>query len=53
MSGVWVLLGLGMLAVIARTIGWRAGRTERSGRGFVSRRWVAEQRLSQAQTPQP
>jgi hypothetical protein len=46
---VWVLLGLGVLAMIVRTAGWSHGRADRSNLGFVSARWLAEQRLSQSQ----
>lgn len=49
MSGVWVLLGLGVLAMIVKTAGWSHGRADRSNLGFVSARWLAEQRLSQSQ----
>jgi hypothetical protein len=48
MSGVWVLLGLGMLMVVRR-VGWSYGRADRPHLGFVSERWLAEQRLSQSQ----
>lgn len=50
MSGVWVLLGLAVLAmIIVRTAGWSKVRADRSNLGFVSARWLAEQRLSQSQ----
>jgi len=49
MSGVWVLLGLAVLAMIVTTAGWFQGRADRSNLGFVSARWLAEQRLSQSQ----
>jgi len=49
MSSVWILLGLGVLATIVRSAGWSYGRAERANLGFVSARWLAEQRLSQAQ----
>lgn len=43
MSGGWVLLGLAVLGVIAKTIGWFYARGQRPDLGFVSRRWLAEQ----------
>jgi hypothetical protein len=46
---MWILLGLGVLAMIVRSAGWSYGRADRSNLGFVSQRWLAEQRLSQAQ----
>jgi hypothetical protein len=49
MSGVWVLLGLAVLAMIVRTAGWSHERGNRSNLGFVSERWLAEQRLSESQ----
>lgn len=45
MSGGWILLGLAMFGVIARAIGWFYARARRSDLGFVSRRWLAEQRF--------
>jgi hypothetical protein len=44
MSGVWILAGLAVFGVIAKTIGWSDARAHRSALGFVSRRWLAEQR---------
>jgi hypothetical protein len=49
MIGVWVLLGLAVLAMIVRTVGWSQRRADRSNLGYVSARWLAEQRLSQSQ----
>jgi hypothetical protein len=49
MSGVWVLLGLAVVAMIGRTLGWSYRRGNRANLGFVSERWLAEQRLSQSQ----
>jgi hypothetical protein len=49
MSGVWILLGLAVLAMIVGTAGWVHGRADRSNLGFVSARWLSEQRLSQSQ----
>jgi len=49
MSGVWVLLGLAVLAMIVRSAGWSQSRADRLSLGFVSARWLAEQRLSQSQ----
>jgi hypothetical protein len=49
MSGVWVLLGLAVLAMIVRNVGWSYWRGNRANLGFVSARWLAEQRLSQSQ----
>jgi len=43
MTGGWILLGLVVFGVIAKTIGWFYARAERSDLGFVSRRWLAEQ----------
>jgi hypothetical protein len=43
MSGVWILLGLAVLGVIATTIGRSDACARRSDLGFVSRRWLAEQ----------
>jgi hypothetical protein len=49
MSGIGALLGLAVLAIIVRTAGWSHGRGDRLNLGFVSERWLAEQRLSQSQ----
>jgi predicted secreted protein len=49
MSGVWILLGLAVLAMIVRTAVWAHDRADRSNLGFVSAGWLAEQRLSQSQ----
>ena len=39
----WILLGLTVFGVIAKTIEWSSARGPRSDLGFVSRRWLAEQ----------
>jgi hypothetical protein len=51
MTGVWIVLAVVVVAVIARTIGWSRGDTARSDLGSVSHQWVAEHRLSQPQEP--
>jgi len=44
MTGLWILLGIAVFAVIAKTIvGWSDAWTPRSDLGFVSRRWLVEQ----------
>ena len=43
MTGGWILLGLAVFGVIAKTIGWFDARARQSDLGFVSRRWLAEQ----------
>ena len=46
MSGAWILLGLAVFGVMAKTIGWLEARAQRSDLGFVSRRWLAEQHFN-------
>jgi hypothetical protein len=53
MNGTWVLLGLGVLGVVAATIGWLQGRSQQADMGSVSHQWIAEHRLSQTQDSQP
>jgi hypothetical protein len=43
MTNEWILLGLVVFGVIAKTIGWFYARAQRSDLGSVSRRWIAEQ----------
>jgi hypothetical protein len=51
MNVLWIIVGLGVLAAIARTIAWSHERRE-ADLGFVSHHWVAEHRMAQAQDPQ-
>jgi hypothetical protein len=43
MTDEWILLGLVVFGVIAKTIGWFYARAQRSDLGSVSRHWLAEQ----------
>jgi hypothetical protein len=52
MNGVWILMGLGVLAVVAVAFGWLQGRTQQADLGAVSHQWIAEHRLSQTQDSQ-
>ena len=51
MTGVLIVLAVGVVAVLVRTIGWSHGDTSRSDLGSVSHQWVAEHRLSHPQEP--
>jgi hypothetical protein len=52
MNGVWILMGLGVLAVVAAVFGWLQGRAQPADLGVVSHQWIAEHRLSQTQDSQ-
>jgi len=47
MTMVWIVLGIGLLVALARTIAWRHERGRPADLGFVSHQWVAEHRLAQ------
>jgi len=47
MNALWIVVGLGLIGAIARTIGRSRRRRRRPDLGFVSHQWVAEHRLSQ------
>ena len=49
MTVVWIVLGIGLVAVLAKKIVWRQKRWEQLDMGFVSAQWVAEHRLAQTQ----
>ena len=50
MTLVGVIVGIGIIGIVARWVTWRA---ERAGPdlGFVSQRWIAEHRSSQMSGP--
>jgi hypothetical protein len=45
MNGLWILLGVAVFWVVAKTIGWSYARAQRSDLGSVSRRWLSEHHL--------
>lgn len=47
MSMVAVVVGIGVLGILAKWITWQAGRSGRSDLGIVSQQWLAEHRTSQ------
>jgi len=49
MNALWIILGLGIFAVLAKAIGWSLGHNQQPDLGFVSHQWIAEHRLSQTQ----
>ena len=49
MTMVWIVLGIGLLVALARTIVWRRERGWEADLGFVTHQWVAEHRLAQTQ----
>jgi len=51
MNIVWIVLGLGLVAAIAKRA-WAHERDDESHLGFVSHRWLADHRLSQTSDSQ-
>jgi hypothetical protein len=47
MNIAWIVLGIGVVAVLAKWLAWPANRDARANLGFVSHQWLAEHRLSQ------
>lgn len=45
MNALWMVLGVGLFGLIARTVGWSRGRRRPADLGFVSHQWLAEYRL--------
>jgi hypothetical protein len=52
MNAVFIILGLALVGIVARLIGWSRVRSRPAELGFVSHQWVAEHRLSQGQDRQ-
>jgi hypothetical protein len=52
MNAALVLLAIGVLAILARMIGWSRRRAGQADLGSVSHQWVAEHRLSHPQERQ-
>lgn len=52
MNALWIVLGLALLAAVARAIGWSHARSRPPEMGFVSHQWIAEHRISQVQERQ-
>ena len=47
MNLVWLVVGIGIIGIVARQITRRPERGGGSDLGFVSHRWMAEHRASQ------
>jgi len=47
MSMVAVLVGIGILGILVRSITWRTERSDRTDLGTVSQQWLSEHRSSQ------
>jgi len=50
MNTVWMIVGLGVFGAVAVITRWRASGRQ-TDLGFVSQRWVAENRLTQQHEP--
>lgn len=49
MTAVWIVVAIGLVLAVAKGLGWLHGHNQPPGLGFVSSRWIAEQRATQAQ----
>ena len=49
---VGVIVGIGVVGILAKWMGWRAERGSQQDLGFVSQRWIAEHRASHMSGPQ-
>lgn len=49
MNALWIVIGLGLVGALARTIGWSFRRHRPTDLGLVSHQWIAEHRISQEQ----
>jgi hypothetical protein len=52
MNIVWILVGIGIVGILAKRMALLHERRQQSGLGFVSDRWLAEHRLSRISDPQ-
>ena len=52
MNIVWIVLGVGFVAIFAKRLAWVGGRDALPHLGFVSQQWLAEHRLSEVSDPQ-
>jgi hypothetical protein len=50
MNIVWMIVGVGVFAAVETIVRWH-GSGRQTDLGFVSQRWVAENRLSQQHEP--
>lgn len=51
MNIVWIVLGVGIVGVLAKRVAWPDRRDAEANLGFVSHQWLADHRLSQLSDP--
>ena len=51
MTLVGVIVGIGIVGIVAKWMAWRAERGGQPDLGFVSQRWIAEHRSSHMSGP--
>jgi hypothetical protein len=51
MNILWIVLGIGIVGVLAKRVAWPDRRAAQTNLGFVSQQWLADHRLSQVSDP--